>query len=146
MSLPESSVYRLGRGPALVATGVLTIATGVLVFAAFLMADDATPRLIGAVVLGVLAAASVLLAARFALRPPSVIRLDATGFTVARPRVRAAWKQVDDVALDSAGFLVLTGEGTARVELRLLDPDARQVLVREVYDRLNTAHGYTRFG
>lgn len=145
MSLPESSVYRLGRGPALVATGVLTIVTGVLVFAAFLVADDATPRVVGAIVLGVLAAMAVLLAARFALRPPSVVRLDATGFTVARPRVRAAWKQVDDVAVDS-GYLVLTGEGTARVELRLLDPDARQLLVREVYDRLNTAHGYTRFG
>ena len=145
MSLPESTVYRLGRGPALVATGVLTIVTGVLVFAAFLVADDATPRVVGAVVLGVAALVAVLLAARFALRPPAVVRLDEAGFTVARPRVRAAWKQVDDVALDS-GYLVLTGEGTARVELRLLDPDARQLLVREVYDRLNTAHGYTRFG
>ena len=145
MSLPESTVYRLGRGPALVATGVLTIATGVLVFAAFLVADDATPRVVGAVVLGVVAFVAVLLAARFALRPPAVVRLDETGFTVARPRVRAAWKQVDDVALES-GYLVLSGEGTARVELRLLDPDARQLLVREVYDRLNTAHGYTRFG
>ncbi len=145
MSLPESTVYRLGRGHALVATGVLTIVTGVLVFAAFLVADDATPRVVGAVVLGVAALVAVLLAARFALRPPAVVRLDEAGFTVARPRVRAAWKQVDDVALDS-GYLVLTGEGTARVELRLLDPDARQLLVREVYDRLNTAHGYTRFG
>ena len=145
MSLPESSVYRLGRGPALVATGVLTIVTGVLVFAAFLLADDATPRLVGAIVLAGLAVVSVLLAARFALRPPAVVRLDKAGFTVARPRVRAAWKQVDDVALES-GYLVLTGEGTARVELRLLDPDSRQLLVREVYDRLNTAHGYTRFG
>ena len=145
MSLSESSVYRLGRGPALVATGVLTIVTGVLVFGAFLVADDATPRVVGAVVLSVLAVVAVLLAVRFALRPPAVVRLDQAGFTVARPRVRAAWKQVDDVALDS-GYLVLTGEGTARVELRLLDPDARQLLVREVYDRLNTAHGYTRFG
>ncbi|MEG9224556.1 hypothetical protein [Aeromicrobium sp. Sec7.5] len=145
MSLPESSVYRLGRGPALVATGVLTIVTGVLVFAAFLVADDATARVVVAVVLGVLAAVAVFLAVRFALRPPAVVRLDPTGFTVARPRVRATWKQVDDVALNS-GYLVLSGEGTARVELRLLDPDARQLFVREVYDRLNAAHGYTRFG
>ncbi|WP_229052655.1 hypothetical protein [Aeromicrobium sp. Leaf350] len=141
----SSSTYRLGRGPALVATGAFTIATGVLVFAAFLLADDATWRTVAAAVAGGLAVLALLLALRFAFRPPVIARFDERGFMVARPRTRAAWKQVDDVTLD-AGFLVLTGEGTARVDLRMIEPGSRETFLREVYDRLNSAHGYTRFG
>ncbi len=145
MSQTSSSVYRLGRGPALVAAGIFTIAAGILVFATFLLAGEATWRVVSASITGVVAAFCVIQAVRFFVRPPVVARFDADGFTVSSPRARAAWKQVDDVSLDS-GFVVLTGEGTARIEVSLLDPPAQAALVREVYDRLNTAHGYTRFG
>jgi len=145
MSKPDSSVYRLGRGPALLATGAFTIVAGLLVFAAFLVADDSTARLATTFVLGGLGLVAVVMALRFALRPPALARLDRDGFMVARPRVRASWKQVDDVRLEG-GVLVLTGEGTAQVDLRMLEPAQRQDFVRDVYDRLNAAHGYTRFG
>ncbi|MFT4299338.1 MAG: hypothetical protein QM597_06880 [Aeromicrobium sp.] len=145
-AMPQSdpSVYRLGRGPALVAVGAFLIAAGLLVFAGFLLAGDTPVRIAATAVVGVLALGSVAMAARFAWRPPMLIRLDAEGFTVGRPRARAAWKQVEDVAIES-GFLVLSGDDTARIELRLLEPADRRRLAREVYDRLNTAYGYRRF-
>ena len=141
----NDSLYRLARGPALLACGGLTVATGVLVFAAFLASGDATWRRVVTVVCAVLAVVCLTQVLRFALRPPVVAQLGEEGFTIGRPRRRGSWKAVDDVVV-ADGVLRLEGDGArAELALELLDPAVRATVLREVYDRLNTAHGYRRF-
>lgn len=128
------STYRLDRGHAAVATGVLVIAAGVLAFVAFLASSPLTAVL----VVLLLAAAAVFFA-----RPPSVIRLDADGFRARRASGR--WTDVENVSLESGILVLASDQGrTHRVPLASVGRRGPE-LVHEVYDRLNTAHGYRRF-
>ncbi|WP_169309995.1 hypothetical protein [Aeromicrobium marinum] len=138
-------MYRLSRGPALLGAGSFLIASAVAVFLAFVLVPrDGAAGWMG-VVAGVLAVLALAQSARFALRSPVVMTLTDQGFVIGRPRCRGRWEDVEDVVLE-AGRLGLTGENVAAgLDLRLIEPDQVQPLVREVYDRLNTANGYTRF-
>ncbi len=141
----NDSVYRLARGPALLACGGFFVASGVLVFAAFLASGDATWRQVVTIVCAVLALVCLAQVLRFAVRPPVVAQLGEQGFTIGRPRRRGSWKDVEDVVV-ADGVLRLEGDGARAVlALELVDPGARSTALRDVYDRLNTAHGYRRF-
>ncbi|MFT4189581.1 MAG: hypothetical protein QM621_13520 [Aeromicrobium sp.] len=145
MSDTPISLYRLARGPALTVTGGCIVVAGILAFAGFLLVGDGTIRRVAAFIVGALAVASLLVAARFAWRSPVVVRLDGTGMVVTRPRSRTPWSQVEDVVIED-GHLVLSGGGRAWVDVRLVEPSEQADLLRDVYDRLNAAHGYRRFG
>jgi hypothetical protein len=143
------STYRLDRSVALVTVGVSMIVAAVAVFVAFLLAPlDSAARWIGyaAIVAAVL---SVLVALRFAIRPPVLLHLDAEGY---RSRTRSAgglfsgrWLDVEDVVVaDDLLVFSLAGGGEQRLPLGFVGPDQMRLL-RDIHDRLNTAHGYRRF-
>ena len=98
-----NTTYRLDRSVALVTVGVSLVVAAVAVFAAFLLAPlDSGARWIGYVAIGVTVLALVM-ALRFAVRPPVLVRLDADGY---RSRTRSAgglftgrWLDVEDVTV-----------------------------------------------
>ena len=132
------TVYRLDRAPVLAVVGVIVVVAAVTGFVAFV----ATSALAGVATVVLLVAAALL-----ALRPPTVVRLDEHGIRTRRARER--WVDVADVSVrDGMLLLALGDEGADQKALRLslATVGARAPeLVREVYDRLNTAHGYRRF-
>jgi hypothetical protein len=143
------TTYRLDRSIALVTVGVSLVVAAVSVFAAFLLAPlDSAARWIGyaAIVVTVLA---LVMALRFAIRPPVLVRLDADGY---RSRTRSAgglftgrWLDVEDVTVtDDVLQLSLSSGGEQRLPLGFLGRD-RMRLLRDIHDRLNTANGYRRF-
>jgi len=143
------TTYRLDRSVALVTVGVSLVVAAVAVFVAFLLAPvDGAERWIGyaAIVVAVLA---LLMALRFALRPPVLLRLDDDGY---RSRTRSAggiftgrWLDVEDVTVsDDVLRLALTDGGEQRLPLEFVRRD-RMRLLKDVHDRLNTANGYRRF-
>jgi len=143
------STYRLDRGVALVTVGVSLVVAAVAVFIAFLLAPlESAARWVGyaAIVVVVL---SVLVALRFAIRPPVLLRLDAEGY---RSRTRSAggsfsgrWLDVEDVTVgDDVLSFSLVGGGEQRLPLGFVGAD-RMRLMHDVHDRLNIAHGYRRF-
>lgn len=133
------TTYRLDRAPVLLVVGGVVVAAAATGFLAFVL-----PSTVAALVTLVL----LLGAAVFAFRPPVVARLDEHGIRTRRARER--WVDVEDVTLrDGALLLALGEEGDEQRALRipLSSVGSRsQELVREVYDRMNTAHGYRRFG
>jgi len=144
-----SSTYRLDRSVALVTVGVSLMVAAVAVFVAFLLAPlDGAVRWIGygAIVVAALALVSAL---RFALRPPVLLRLDADGY---RSRTRSAggiftgrWLDVEDVTVsDDVLRLAMTDGAEQRLPLDFIRRE-RMRLLKDVHDRLNTAHGYRRF-
>jgi hypothetical protein len=140
------TTYRLDRRFVLRAIGINIAGAGVAVLAAFLLADAATWA---AVVGGVVAAALVLNAARLWLRPPVVVRTsdaDARlGGQLGVPPVTLEWSQVEDVSTDGRRLLLDRGDGNVLAfPLAYVGPRATDLL-RDIYDRLNTANGYTRF-
>ena len=132
------TTYRLDRAPALAVVGVVVVVAAVTGFVAVV----ATSALAGVVTVLLLLAAVVLVA-----RPPVVARLDAHGIRTRRARER--WVDVADVSVRDGMLLLALGEEGAdqkALRLSLATVGARAPeLVREVYDRLNTAHGYRRF-
>jgi hypothetical protein len=143
------SIYRLDRSVALVTVGVSMIVAAVAVFVAFLLAPlDSAARWVGyaAIVVAVL---SLLVALRFAIRPPVLLRLDAEGY---RSHTRSSggmfsgrWLDVEDVVVaDDLLVFSLAGGGEQRLPLGFVGPDHIRLL-RDIHDRLNAAHGYRRF-
>ncbi len=132
------TTYRLDRAPALAVVGAVVVVAAVTGVVAFV----ATSALAGVVTVLLLLAAVVLVA-----RPPVVARLDAHGIRTRRARER--WVDVADVSVRDGMLLLALGEEGAdqkALRLSLATVGARAPeLVREVYDRLNTAHGYRRF-
>lgn len=132
------TVYRLDRAPVLAVVGVIVVVAAVTGFVAFV----ATSALAGVATVVLLLAAALL-----ALRPPTVVRLDEHGIRTRRARER--WVDVDDVTLRDGALLLALGEEGAEqraVRIPLASVGRRSPeLVREVYDRMNTAHGYRRF-
>ncbi len=138
------TVYRLDRRFVLQAVGVTLLLCG-LALVVSMVVDQVWVVLTAWLVAVGLAARAVLLW----VRPPVVARLDAEGVTLGgtltvRP-VPLRWTDVEKVSYD-AGRLVIDRGGDTLVAFPTGYVGARAgELTREVYDRLNTAHGYRRF-
>jgi hypothetical protein len=138
---PSSAVttYRLDRRFVLGSVGVQVIGAGLAAMLAFFVWEW----------IGLLAVALLLNAVRLALLPPVVVRADPEGVRLGGPLtgkpVRLAWSDVDDVSLEG-GQLVFTRSDEGSVVFSLVHLGSRgNDFVRDVYDRLNAANGYTRF-
>jgi hypothetical protein len=139
--MPDHSVtsYRLQRLAVMPLIGLHVIGAGVVTLLAFLVWAP----------LGVLVALLLLHVVRLVVWPPTVARTDADGIRLGgqfttRP-VKIAWSEVEDVSMQGGALLFDRGEtGTISFPLAYVGPRA-DVLVRDVYDRLNTANGYRRF-
>jgi hypothetical protein len=135
--------YRLSRLAVLPMIGLHLIGAGLATILAFVVWPW----------LGVLAVLLLLHAlVRLVLVRPTVARTDATGVRLGghlttKP-VRVEWAEVDDVSVERGALLFDRGSngdgGTMSFPLAYVGPQA-EVLVRDVYDRLNTANGYRRF-
>lgn len=138
--------YRLDRAHLMVLAGVCFITAAVSVLIAFLTAGKGSAGTVVSVILAILAVVALLVAAIANLRPPTVLTLDEIGYRARGRHGDGTWKQVEAVEV-SDGLLRFTdasGEISA-VPLQYVERDRRADLIREVYDRLNTAHGYRRF-
>ncbi len=130
----------------MVLAGVCFIVAAVGVLVAFLTGTDSALRTTVTVLAAGVAVIALLVAAVMNLRPPVVLTLDQAGFRARGRHGDVTWKQVESVEI-SEGLLRFT-DGTGAITafpLSLVDRTRRAELVREVYDRLNTANGYRRF-
>ena len=133
------TVYRLDRAPALAVAGGAFVVAALSGFLAFVASSALA---------GVVTVVALVVAALISFRPPVVVRLDEHGIRTRRARER--WVDVDDVTVRDGLLLLSLGEAgeeqrAMRVSLASVGARAPE-LVREVHDRLNTAHGYRRFG
>lgn len=101
-------------------------------------------RLLGGVIALVLFVRAILLW----VWPPVVARTDADGVTLGgaltiRP-VAITWTDVDNVSSDAQRMFLDRGESVLAFPLAYAGVRGPELL-RDVYDRLNTAHGYRRF-
>lgn len=125
-------------------TGMCFIAAAVIVAVWFVLRgtldNSSIVSVVSLLLLGLLAGISLIVL----LRPPVVLTLDPVGYRSRRDEGR--WKDVHGVALND-GFLTFSdiGDKTISLPLNVIDASRRVELVNEVYDRLNTAHGYERF-
>lgn len=136
--------YRLDRRFVLQAVGMTLLFTGAALVVAMVV-DNGWVQLIAWLVAIGLAARAVSLWAR----PPVVATLTDEELTVGgaltvRP-VTARWLDVQDVSLEGDRLVVDRGGDTVLVFPTAYVGRRSPELVREVYDRLNTAHGYRRF-
>lgn len=124
-------------------SGASLILAAVAVFAGVvLISRDGIVAGIGVSAL-VIGAVIVLAGLMLLMRPPVVVRLDAQD--IRSRRMSIDWTTVETVDI-VGGMLVLDGDQLSRPAIRLSDVGDRQAeLVAEVYQRLNTAHGYRRF-
>lgn len=132
------TTYRLDRAPALAVAGGAIVVAAAAAFVGFL-ASWAW--------LGVVAVLALVVAALVLWRPPVVVRLDEHG--IRTRRARELWTDVEDASVTGNELrLTLGPEGPTQRVLRLpltsIGGRAPE-LVRETYDRLNTANGYRRF-
>lgn len=130
----------------MVLAGVCFIVAAVGVLVAFLTGTDSALRTTVTVLAAGVAVIALLVAAVMNLRPPVVLTLDQAGFRARGRHGDVTWKQVESVEI-SEGLLRFT-DGTGAITafpLSLVERTRRAELVREVYDRLNTANGYRRF-
>jgi hypothetical protein len=136
---PSATSYRLDRRFVLTSVGAQMVAAGIAAMLAFAVWPW----------IGLVSVVLLLNAARLLALPPTVARADAAGARLggpltARP-VRVAWADVDDVSIERGQLVFSRGDGSS-VVFSLVHLGARaHDFVRDVYDRLNTAHGYTRF-
>lgn len=132
-------IYRLDRRFVLTSVGVQMVAAGVAAMLAFLVWGW----------IGILTLLLLLNAVRVLAVPPSVARTDDHGAKLGGPTsakpVQVEWTDVDDVAIDKSNLVIDRTDGSSVVfALPYLGARAGE-LVRDVYDRLNTANGYRRF-
>jgi hypothetical protein len=133
------TTYRLDRRFVLASVGLMMIGAGVTAMLAFWLWGP----------LGVLTALLLLNALRLGVRPSVVARTDAEGVRLGGPRtkqpVSIAWSEVEDVSIEGSQLLFdLGGERSVVFSLAYLGGRANE-FVRDVYERLNTANGYSRF-
>jgi len=125
----------------MVLAGVCFLVAAVAVLVAFLASGNVVTWVAVAVALVALLVAGVT-----NLRPPVVLSLDDEGYRARGRHGRGSWKQVESVAVQDGQLRFTDGTGgTVAFPLALVDHRHRADLVREVYDRLNTANGYRRF-
>ena len=138
--------YRLDRTHLMVAAGVCFLIAAACVLVAFLA--NGVGRFGDAIsaIAAVLAVVLMLLAAVINLRPPTVLTLDPQGFITRGRGENVSWKSVENfsIAGNMLRFSDTTGAETG-YDLNFVEKNQRADLIREIYDRLNTANGYRRF-
>lgn len=131
--------YRLDRRFVLPAIGLQVIAAGIASVLAFILWWP----------FGVLAALLLLNAVRMLALPPGVARADESGIRLGGPltvkHVRVEWSDVESVSVDANRMFIDRGGDSTLVFPLAYVGDRANELVRDVYDRLNTANGYRRF-
>lgn len=138
--------YRLDRAHLMVLAGACFIVAAVGVLVAFLTGTDTDLRTTVTVIAGGIAVVALLVAAVANLRPPVVLTLDPAGFRARGRHGDVTWKQVESVEVGQGLMRFTDGTGAITAfPLGLIDRRRRAELIREVYDRLNTANGYRRF-
>jgi hypothetical protein len=137
--------YRLDRRFVLPAVGLSLIVAGVAVALAFVLSSVAAL----AWVLGLLAVGALLNALRVFAVPPVVVRTAPTELRIGGPLtvrpVHISWLDVEDVSTDGGRLLVDRGRGEVLAFPLAYVGGRADELLRDVYDQLNTAHGYRRF-
>jgi hypothetical protein len=150
--LVPTSTYRLARPYAARWLGVVAIATGIALLLVVGARALGWPNLLGALLLvvGVALALALPLAAAAVLRPPTLLTLDAAGFSVRWPGGRGtrhgSWEHVVSVSTEQRmdqPLLVLRHRKAANTSLvlQLLDA-APHAVVSDVRSRLDAAYGY----
>ncbi len=137
--------YRLDRRFVLLAVGTNVMVAGVSAALALFLSSVAAL----AWIFGLLAVAAVANAVRVFAFPPVVARTDPGGLRLGGPLtvkpIHVPWLDIEDVTIDSARLFVDRG-GDAVVAFPLAYVGSRATeLLRDIYDRLNTANGYRRF-
>lgn len=121
----------------MVFAGVCFIAAAVGVLLVFLT---------GALLWAIVPVIALLVAGVVNLRPPTVLTLDAKGYRARGRRGTGTWEGVESVGVDDGLLRFTDGTGAiTAIPLQLVDHRQRADLIRDVYDRLNTANGYRRF-
>lgn len=138
-ALPSTRAYRLDRRFVLTTIGVQMMIAGVTALLAFLVWGP----------IGILTVLLLLNALRLLVWPPKVARTDPEGARLggpvsARP-VHLVWTDVDEVTIDRGALTFGRGEANSVVFSVMHLGAAADAFVRDVYDRLNSANGYTRF-
>ncbi|WP_146826419.1 hypothetical protein [Aeromicrobium flavum] len=138
--------YRLDRAHLMVLAGACFIVAAISVVVAFLAAGGGTLSTGVVIVAAIVAVVALLVAAIANLRPPVVLTLDLAGYRARGRHGDGTWKQVESVEVDDGLLRFTDGAGAVTAfPLSLIDRTRRAELIREVYDRLNTANGYRRF-
>jgi hypothetical protein len=142
-----STAYRMGRVRVMPLMGLELVVAAV----ASLIAFNA-PLVILQVALALVAVSAVVLAVLIGVRPPAVVWLYESSY---RSRVRAGrneakfvgeWINVSDAEVDDDMLrLTLESGETQSLPLMLIPAKDRERLLRDIYERLNAAHGYRRF-
>lgn len=133
------TTFRLDRAAALATSGVLVIVGAVFAALAFWLSS---------VIAGALAGCAALVALVYALRPPTVLRLDADGFRsrlrLANGRFEGQWADVEDAGVADGLLILSMTDGRVAFPLRLVGGQRVQVL-SAFNERLNEANGYRRW-
>ena len=135
--------YRLDRRFVLRPLGINVMTLGTFTVGAFLLPG------VWAWVFGVLALLLLANALAMALWPPVVVRTSADdlriGGRLTVRRITIPWSEVEGVDhADDRLYFTRGDENILSFPLAYVGP-RREELVRDIYDRLNTANGYTRF-
>ncbi len=135
--------YRIDRRFVLQAIGVNLLIAGLALWLA-LVAGTLWLALLGLAVAVAMMIRGVLLW----FRPPVVARTAAEGIVLGGPltvkRVEVAWTDVEGVSFDEHRFYLDRAEKVLAFPMAYAGARGPELL-RDVYDRLNTAHGYERF-
>ena len=137
--------YRLDRRFVLLAVGINVMFAGVAAALAFFLSSVAAL----AWVFGILSVAALLNALRVYAFPPVVARTDPGGLRVGGPLtvkpIRVPWLEVEDVTTGDGRLFVDRGnDEVIAFPLAYVGGRATELL-RDLYERLNTANGYRRF-
>jgi hypothetical protein len=131
--------FRLDRAAALATAGVLVMVAAVFAAIAFWFSS---------VIVAALAIAAGIIALVYAVRPPTVLRLDAEGYRskvrFSTGRFEGTWTEVQDAGLADGLLVLSTGSGRLAFPLRLVGRQRVQVL-QAFNDHLNAANGYRRW-
>ncbi|MGJ9422936.1 hypothetical protein [Aeromicrobium sp. CF3.5] len=136
-------IYRLDRRFVLQAVGVNLLIAGLALWLA-LVAGTLWLALLGVAVAVAMMGRAVLLW----VRPPAVARTTGEGIVLGGPltvkQVEVTWTEVEGVSFDEQRFYLDRGEKVLAFPMAYAGARGPELL-RDVYDRLNTAHGYERF-
>lgn len=130
----------------MVLAGVCFIIAAAAVLLAFLTSGKGGLAGGVSVVAWIVVVVALLVAAVANLRPPIALTLDEAGFHARGRHGDGTWKAVESVEVDRQMLRFTDGNGEVTAyPLNLVDRNQRTALIRDVYDRLNTANGYRRF-